>query len=113
MRPAGFLSVLLTAIALSASGATNESTSITGSSVLTTPTPPVSQLMPKSEILTPPGSLTPRINGPKIFGVRPDLPFLHKVRDLWRQKNLGLFDGSFSAPVKWHGVVFIKIAPAS
>jgi alpha-galactosidase len=35
------------------------------------------------------------------------------VRDLWRQKDLGTFDGSFSSPVGRHGVVLIKIRPAS
>jgi alpha-galactosidase len=34
------------------------------------------------------------------------------VRDLWRQKDLGAFDGSFSSPVGPHGVVLLKIRPA-
>ena len=34
------------------------------------------------------------------------------VRDLWRQKDLGVFDGSFSSPVGRHGVVLLKIRPA-
>ncbi len=34
-----------------------------------------------------------------------------KVRDLWRQKNLGVFKDSFSAPVDRHGVVLVKITP--
>ncbi len=33
------------------------------------------------------------------------------VRDLWRQKNLGTFDGQFEANVGRHGVVLVKIAP--
>jgi alpha-galactosidase len=31
------------------------------------------------------------------------------VRDLWRQKDLGTFDGDFSATVEPHGVVFVKV----
>lgn len=34
------------------------------------------------------------------------------VRDLWRQKDLGHFDGEFRARVPTHGVVLIKITPA-
>jgi len=33
------------------------------------------------------------------------------VRDLWRQKDLGSFDGEFSAEVPRHGAVFVSIAP--
>jgi len=33
------------------------------------------------------------------------------VRDLWRQKDLGEFDGEFSATVGRHGVVLIRVAP--
>ena len=32
------------------------------------------------------------------------------VRDLWRQKELGVFDGEFSSIVPRHGTVFVKIA---
>ncbi len=32
-----------------------------------------------------------------------------KVRDLWRQKDLGTFHNSFSAEVPYHGVVLIKV----
>jgi len=32
-----------------------------------------------SEIRTPPAPATPRINGPTIFGVRPDAPFLYTI----------------------------------
>jgi alpha-galactosidase len=32
------------------------------------------------------------------------------VRDLWRQKDLGVFDGEFSSVVPRHGTVFVKIA---
>jgi alpha-galactosidase len=35
-----------------------------------------------------------------------------KVRDLWRQKDLGIFEDRFAAPVNPHGVVLIRVAPA-
>jgi len=35
-----------------------------------------------------------------------------KVRDLWRQKDLGSFDGKFSSEVGRHGVVMVKISGA-
>jgi alpha-galactosidase len=35
----------------------------------------------------------------------------HEVRDLWRQKNLGEFEGSFSMPVGPHGAELVKIEP--
>jgi len=31
------------------------------------------------------------------------------VRDLWRQKELGVFEGTFEASVPYHGVVLIKV----
>jgi alpha-galactosidase len=34
------------------------------------------------------------------------------VRDLWRQKDLGIFDGEFSAEVRPHGVVMISLRKA-
>jgi len=34
------------------------------------------------------------------------------VRDLWQQKDLGVFDGQFQAPVLRHGVLLVKITPA-
>jgi alpha-galactosidase len=34
------------------------------------------------------------------------------VRDLWRQKNLGVFENEFSATVPSHGVVLVRIAAA-
>jgi alpha-galactosidase len=34
------------------------------------------------------------------------------VRDLWRQKDLGVFDEKFEASVPPHGVVLVRIAPA-
>jgi len=34
------------------------------------------------------------------------------VRDLWRQKDLGTFDGKFTANVPRNGVVLVKIRPA-
>jgi alpha-galactosidase len=36
----------------------------------------------------------------------------HVVRDLWRQKDLGTYDDSFSSAVGSHGVVLIKIQPS-
>ena len=34
------------------------------------------------------------------------------VRDLWRQKDLGTFDGRYSATVGRHGVVLLRLRPA-
>jgi alpha-galactosidase len=34
------------------------------------------------------------------------------VRDLWRQQDLGTFDGKFEAAVPRHGVVFIRLRPS-
>ncbi len=34
------------------------------------------------------------------------------VRDLWRQKDLGIFEGQFSAPVDADGVVLVSLRPA-
>jgi alpha-galactosidase len=34
------------------------------------------------------------------------------VRDLWRQKDFGQFDGEFTAEVPRHGSVLLKVAPA-
>ena len=36
-----------------------------------------------------------------------------KVRDLWRQKDLGTFDEKFETKVLVHGVVLVKVTPAS
>jgi len=33
------------------------------------------------------------------------------VRDLWRQKDLGTFDGEFSSVVPRHGTVFVRLTP--
>ncbi|MDR0546442.1 MAG: alpha-galactosidase, partial [Dysgonamonadaceae bacterium] len=33
----------------------------------------------------------------------------YMVRDLWKQKNLGNFDGEFAAQVPAHGVNFVKV----
>src|SRR5581483_9069251 len=38
-----------------------------------------------------------------------DLQRSHRVRDLWRQKELGSFSDSFSAPVPRHGVALVRI----
>lgn len=35
------------------------------------------------------------------------------VRDLWRQKDLGVFNGTFSSVVPSHGVILIRLAPQS
>jgi alpha-galactosidase len=35
-----------------------------------------------------------------------------RVRDLWRQKDLGTFDGQFQTEVPRHGVVLIRLFPA-
>ena len=35
-----------------------------------------------------------------------------QVRDLWRQKDLGVFTDGFEAPVPPHGVVLVRIIPA-
>jgi len=32
-----------------------------------------------------------------------------KVRDLWRQKDLGIFNNRFSADVPYHGVLLIRL----
>ncbi len=34
-----------------------------------------------------------------------------KVRDLWRQKDLGIFQNKFEAEVPYHGVVLISVTP--
>jgi alpha-galactosidase len=34
-----------------------------------------------------------------------------RVRDLWRQKNLGQFDGQFTAEVARHGVMLVRLWP--
>jgi alpha-galactosidase len=35
-----------------------------------------------------------------------------KVRNLWRQKDVGVFDGSFTAPVASHGGVLVRVIPS-
>jgi len=34
-----------------------------------------------------------------------------RVRDLWRQKDLGIFSGKFETTVASHGVVLVRIFP--
>lgn len=34
-----------------------------------------------------------------------------RVRDLWRQKDLGVYAGQFSTDVAYHGVTFVKLTP--
>lgn len=36
-----------------------------------------------------------------------------QVRDLWRQKDLGVYTDRFTADVRPHGVVLVRLAPAS
>jgi alpha-galactosidase len=36
----------------------------------------------------------------------------HRVRDLWRQKNLSVFTDSYTAVVPSHGVILLKVLPA-
>jgi len=35
----------------------------------------------------------------------------HTVRDLWRQQDLGAFDGEFTRKVPRHGTLFVRISP--
>jgi len=35
------------------------------------------------------------------------------VRDLWRQKDLGVFDGEYTVPVGHHDVMLVKISPVA
>jgi alpha-galactosidase len=35
-----------------------------------------------------------------------------RVRDLWRQKDLGTFDSQFGAEIPRHGVVLVRLFPA-
>ena len=37
----------------------------------------------------------------------------HEARDLWRQKDLGRFDGAYAADVAPHGVVLVRLRPAA
>lgn len=37
---------------------------------------------------------------------------LQRVRDLWRQKDLGIFSEKFSSPVNPHGVIMLRMWPA-
>jgi alpha-galactosidase len=37
----------------------------------------------------------------------------YRVRDLWRQEDLGIFDSEFTASVPVHGVVLVRLFPAS
>lgn len=36
-----------------------------------------------------------------------------RVRDLWRQQDIGVFEGSYSAKVQRHGTVLVRIWPAN
>jgi alpha-galactosidase len=35
-----------------------------------------------------------------------------RVRDLWRQKDIGVFSGQFGAEVPRHGVMLVRLFPA-
>jgi alpha-galactosidase len=35
-----------------------------------------------------------------------------KVRDLWRQKDLGIFDSKYSSEVSSHGAVMLRMWPS-
>ncbi|HWB92236.1 MAG TPA: GH92 family glycosyl hydrolase, partial [Puia sp.] len=35
-----------------------------------------------------------------------------RLRDVWRQKDLGVFDGSYSTTIRHHGVVLLRLSPA-
>jgi alpha-galactosidase len=53
-------------------------------------------------------------NAPALVTVNwPDLKFsgAHKVRDLWRQKDLGKFKGSFGMRVAAHSADLVKVSP--
>ena len=64
----------LIAVALFISGSLLGAADSPTNAVTTAATPP-----PPPEILTPKPAPTPRINGPKIFGVRPGSPFLYSI----------------------------------
>ena len=36
-----------------------------------------------------------------------------KIRDLWRQKDIGIFNGKYSSKVERHGVVMIRVSPVA
>ncbi len=36
----------------------------------------------------------------------------YKVRDVWRQKDLGTVGDRFTTKVPYHGVTFVKLTPA-
>jgi alpha-galactosidase len=36
-----------------------------------------------------------------------------QVRDLWRQKDLGIYSEEFTAEVRPHGVVLARLTPAT
>jgi len=37
----------------------------------------------------------------------------YKIRDLWRQKDLGVFEGTFKTEIPHHGVVMVRLIPIS
>ncbi len=54
------------------------------------------------------GELPQEVTAPRaVFGLAGPV----QVRDLWRQRNLGVFDGDFRISVPRHGGVLVKITP--
>ena len=51
----------------------------------------------------------------KITVIWPELKLTGKqrVRDLWRQQDLGIFEEKFEATVETHGVVFVRFFPSN
>ena len=54
---------------------------------------------------TNPATVTVKWEDLKLMGRR-------KVRDVWRQKDVGVFSGEFSRPVAPHGVVLVRLTKA-
>ena len=82
-RHAGFLSTIMTFLALmfsSALAARAQAPAVAGGAPAIDHTPEAGSVsFANAEIRTPPAPHTPRINGPDIFGVRPDHPFLYHI----------------------------------
>jgi alpha-galactosidase len=36
----------------------------------------------------------------------------YKLRDVWRQKDLGTFTGTYQTEIRHHGVVMLKLVPS-
>lgn len=37
----------------------------------------------------------------------------YNVHDVWRQKDLGVFEGNFPTQIRYHGVILLKLTPAN